>query len=124
MSETKTVIISSVVNDWYSEGDIYSVKDASDNPNYYVVSRGSSVWKRVLKSHTEPFTYTNKPEPKQISHEDFDNMVKDLAERNWKVRNFLRDFGSYEKLPQNLKDLLDKEFGITRKVTVELFMEA
>ena len=53
----------------------------------------------------------------KISHDDFEKRLNELADKNWKVKNLLsadKGHGSYEKLPQNIKDLIDKQMGVTR----------
>ncbi len=55
----------------------------------------------------------------EISQDEFDKRLNNLADKNWKVKNLLSEdkgHGRYEKLPQNVKDLIDKELGVTRTV--------
>jgi hypothetical protein len=57
----------------------------------------------------------------EISQEEFEKMLKDLSDRNWKVKSLLDSFKSYDKLPQNVKNLIDKELKIKRNevLTIE-----
>lgn len=49
-----------------------------------------------------------------ISEEQFQTELSQLAETNWKVEKLLKHFGSFEKLPVNIKNLIDKELNIER----------
>jgi hypothetical protein len=49
-----------------------------------------------------------------ISKEELIQKVATFAETNWIVRELLDIHKSYDNLPQHIKNLLDKEFGITR----------
>ncbi len=50
----------------------------------------------------------------ELTQAEFNKMLSDLAERNWKVKNILKCAGGYEHVHQRVKDLIDKELGITR----------
>lgn len=50
-----------------------------------------------------------------ISQDEFDRKLNELADKNWKIKNILRDCGGFGNLAQLTKDLIDKELGIQRK---------
>lgn len=53
----------------------------------------------------------------EITQKEFMKKLTVLANNNWKVKKLLSieyGHGSYENLPQNIKDLIDKELNITR----------
>ena len=51
----------------------------------------------------------------EIDEVQFKEELAILASKNWKVDALLKSCGGYEKLPQNIKDLIDKELNIKRK---------
>lgn len=56
----------------------------------------------------------------KITQQQFDELVQDFAERNWKVKNLLKEVGSYDALSDNIKRLIDKELKITRTSSMEI----
>lgn len=56
----------------------------------------------------------------KITQKQFDKLLQDLAEKNWKVKKLLEEAGSYNFLSSNIKRLIDKELKITRKQTTSI----
>ena len=53
----------------------------------------------------------------EVTQEQFDKELADLAERNWKVKQFLEHAeNDFNRLSPNIKRLIDIELGIERKV--------
>ena len=50
----------------------------------------------------------------EVSQEQFDKELYELSQKNPKVKQFLKSYDGYGGLPQNIKNLIDKEFGIER----------
>jgi hypothetical protein len=53
----------------------------------------------------------------EISKDEFDLKLQELADKNWKVKKLLDEFGDYDNLPRNIKNLIDKELGIVKIIT-------
>lgn len=51
----------------------------------------------------------------EIDEMQFKEELGILASKNWKVESLLKSCGGYEKLPQRIKDLIDKELNIKHK---------
>lgn len=63
---------------------------------------------------------------REITQEEFDKKLVNLAKSNSLVRALLskkQGFGSYQKLPQNIKRLIDEKFRIKRKAYEVMYLE-
>ncbi|MDD4972006.1 MAG: hypothetical protein PHT07_21475 [Paludibacter sp.] len=49
-----------------------------------------------------------------VTQERFEKELSELAEKNWKVKGLIRDFGGWNNLPTRIQDMIDSMLGIVR----------
>jgi hypothetical protein len=50
-----------------------------------------------------------------LTDKEFEDMLSELCNRNDTVKILLKKAGTFDKLPDNIKILIEKELGITSK---------
>ena len=59
----------------------------------------------------------------EISDSEFTTKLVEFAQRNWKVKKLLEDVDyNFDKLTENIKKLIFKEFGITKVYTIKKYI--
>lgn len=53
----------------------------------------------------------------EITQEQFDEMLADFAEENWKVKQLLDRLG-YDEIPIHLRKEIDNVLGVERRVVI------